>query len=184
MTRAALLPIDVQCGLDDPAQGARSTPEAEAQIARLLAVWRALGWPIVHVQHLSTNPASRLRPGMPGVAIKPEAMPLPGEPVVQKSVNAAFIGTDLESRLRADGVKAVVIVGLTTDHCVSSTARMAGDLGFETTVVADATAAFERTAWDGRHLSADTVWTTSLATLQDEFARIITTADLLAALPR
>ena len=178
---AALLVIDVQQGLTEARFGRRSTPEAEANIARLLAAWRAAGRPVIHVHHRSTSPASPLRPGAPGAAVKPEAAPADGETVITKRVNCAFVGTDLEARLRARGVAAVVVVGLTTDHCVSSTARLAADLGFATTVVHDATAAFELTGHDGRHVSADDVHAVSLATLQGEFAAVVSTDDALAA---
>ncbi|MEM1270889.1 MAG: cysteine hydrolase family protein [Bacteroidota bacterium] len=178
--RSALLVIDVQVGLGDPAYGRRSTPEAEANIARLLAAWREASWPVVHVQHLSTSPSSPLRPGSPGVAIKPEATPLASEPLFQKTVNNAFVGTDLEPFLRTKQIQSLVIVGLTTDHCVSTTARMAGDLGFETFVVADATAAFELEGHDGRRFSAEDVHAVSLVTLKDEFATILPADDLLA----
>ena len=180
---AALLVIDVQRGLDHPKYGRRSNPEAEANIARLLAAWRRAGWPVVHVQHRSTSPDSPLRPGTSGVEIKPEAAPLEGEPLFQKRVNGAFIGTDLEPYLREQKIASVVVVGLTADHCVSSTARLAGDLGFDAFVVADATAAFEREGWDGRRFSAEDVHAVALVNLQGEFATILTTADALAALP-
>ena len=181
-THAALLVIDVQRGLDHPNYGRRCNPEAEGNIARLLAAWRRAGWPVVHVQHLSTSPDSPLRPGSPGVEIKPEAAPHEGEKLVQKRMNGAFIGTDLEAHLRARGIRSLVLVGLTTDHCVSSTARMASDLGFETHVVDNATAAFEREGHDGQRFSAETVHAVSLVTLQDEFARIVTTEGVLSAL--
>ena len=179
---SALLVIDVQQGLDHPKYGRRCNPEAEGNIARLLAAWRKAGWPVVHVQHLSTSPDSPLRPDSPGVAIKPEAAPHEGEVLFQKRVNCAFIGTDLEAHLRARGVRSLVLVGLTTDHCVSSTARVASDLGFETHVVDDATAAFELEGHDGQRFSAEAVHAVSLVTLKDEFARIVSTAGVLSAL--
>ena len=129
-SRAALLLIDVQQAFDSPSWGRRNNPDAEAAVARLLAAWRAAGWPVLHVQHLSALPASTLRPGQPGVAFKPEALPLGGEPVFQKEVNSAFIGTGLEAHLREHGIPALVVAGLTTNHCVSTTTRMAGNLGF------------------------------------------------------
>ena len=175
----ALLVVDVQAGLDDPSLGSRNNPGAEAQLARLLAHWRGQGWPIVHVQHVSTHPDSPLRPGQPGVEIKPEVRPLPGEPVVQKRVNCAFIGTDLEARLRAAGVRRLVVGGLMTDHCVSSTVRMAGDLGYQTIVLSDATATFERTGPDGRRWSAEEMHDVSLASLHGEFATVRTVREVL-----
>ncbi len=175
----ALLIIDVQEGLDEPRLGARNNPTAESNMARLLAEWRARNRPIFHVQHMSTEPDSPLRPELPGNAIKREVAPIGDEPVIQKTVNAAFIGTDLRKRLRAKRIESLVIIGLTTDHCVSSTARMAGDLGFRTIVVADATAAHERLSYDGARHSAETVHELALANLHQEFATIATTDEIL-----
>lgn len=178
---AALLLIDVQQGLDDPRMGARNNPDAEQRIADLLAAWRATGRPVIHVQHLSLEPHSTLREDAPGHAFKVEAMPMPGEPVFRKHVNSAFIGTDLETHLRANEISTLVIVGLTTDHCVSSTTRMAGNLGFTVTVVEDAIATFERSGPDGTHYSADLIHRVALASLHGEFATVRSSNDILAA---
>lgn len=177
---AALLLVDVQQGLDDPRWGARNNPDAERRIAELLAAWRAAGRPVVHVQHCSLEPHSPLREGAPGHAFKAEARPAAGEPVFRKHVNSAFIGTDLEAHLRANGIDALVVVGITTDHCVSSTVRMAGNLGFSVTVVDDATATFERTGPDGTHYGADVMHGAALASLHGEFATVRSARDVLA----
>ena len=179
---AALLVIDVQRGFDDPAWGPRNNPEAEAHVARLIAAWRGAGAPVVHVHHDSPDPAGRFRLDGPGHAPKPEAAPGPGETVYRKRVNSAFIGTGLEADLRRLGIDTLVIVGLTTNHCVSTTARMAGNLDFRTLVVADATAAFERPGMDGRPRPAEAVHDAALSDLSDEFAQIVDTAAVLAAL--
>jgi len=178
---AALLLIDVQQGLDHPGWGARNNPEAEQRIADLLATWRAAGRPVVHVQHASLRPESPLRADAPGHAFKPEARPIAGEPVFRKHVNSAFIGTDLEAHLRANGIEALVVAGLTTDHCVSTTVRMAANLGFDVTVVEDATATFERRGPDGAHYSADVMHRAALASLHGEFATVRSARDVLAA---
>jgi nicotinamidase-related amidase len=178
----ALLLIDVQQGLDDPRWGARNNPHAEQQIGALLAAWRQAKWPVIHVQHMSQEPGSPLRPHAPGNAFKPEAMPHDGELVFQKTVNSAFIGTTLEAHLRREGIHALVIVGLITDHCVSTTARMAGNLGFEVVVVEDATATFERTGPDGVRYSAEQMHRLALASLHGEFAQVQSAADILARL--
>ena len=181
---AVLLIIDVQKGMDDPHYGSRNNPQAEDHMARLLAAWRASGRPVFHVQHMSTEPDSPLRPDQPGNAIKDAVRPLDGEPLFQKSVNSAFIGTDLEDRLRSAGYDTLVIVGLTTQHCVSTTARMAGNLGFKTYLAADATAAFDSTGYDGKHYSAEEVHQISLATLHGEFATVVETGEVLEAVSR
>jgi nicotinamidase-related amidase len=180
-SRAALLLIDVQQGLDDPRLGARNNPDAEQRIADLLAAWRATGRPVIHVQHSSLEPHSTLREDAPGHAFKVEALPMAGEPVFHKHVNSAFIGTDLEAHLRAHDIEMLVVVGITTDHCVSSTARMAGNLGFTVTVVEDATATFERRGPDGAHYSADLMHRVALASLHGEFVTVRSARDILAA---
>jgi nicotinamidase-related amidase len=148
----------------------------------MLAAWRRTGRPVVHVQHLSREPRSPLRPGQPGVEFKDVARPLAGERIVQKSVNSAFIGTDLEAYLRERGIDALVIAGLTTDHCVSTTTRMAGNLGFETWLVADATATFGKRGFSGVFHEAQLLHDTALASLHGEFAEVLEAEDLLARL--
>ena len=181
-TAPALVLIDVQRGFDDPRWGARNNPQAEQRIADLLAAWRKAGWPVVHVQHMSTEPESPLRPELPGNAFKPEAMPREGEPVFQKKVNSAFIGTDFEGYLRRAQISRLVVAGLTTDHCVSTTVRMAGNLGFDVVVVEDATATNDRTGPDGVRYPADQVHRLALASLHGEFARVRTAVEVLASM--
>lgn len=177
----ALLLIDVQQGLDEPRWGTRNNPQAERRIGELLAAWRASGRPVIHVQHLSLEAESPLRADKPGHVFKAEALPAANEPVFQKHVNSAFIGTGLEAHLRARGIHELVVAGLTTDHCVSTTVRMAGNLGFEVTVVEDATATFSRHGPDGSEYSADVMHQVSLASLHGEFATVRSAHDVLAA---
>lgn len=176
-----LLLIDVQEGFDDPSWGRRNNPQAEEQIARLLKLWRTTRRPVIHVQHMSTEPASPLRPGQPGNEFKPFAQPQSDERIIQKHVNSAFIGTNLEEQLRENGWDTLVIVGLTTNHCVSTTTRMAGNLGFTTYVVADATATFDRTGPDGQYYRAEDIHNISLASLHNEFATVVDTKTVQSA---
>lgn len=177
-----LLMIDVQTGFDDPGWGLRNNPDAETNMARLLMAWRTIGRPVIHVQHLSTNPASPLHPDQAGYAMKDIVRPASGEPIIIKQVNSAFIGTDLEQQLRARGLGTLVIVGLTTDHCVSTTTRMAANLGFETYVISDATATFGKHDHRGTYYSADAVHAINLASLHGEFAQVVDTSTVLQGL--
>lgn len=178
----ALLLIDVQQAFDLPSWGPCNNVSATANIARLLAAFRDSRLPVVHVKHDSTSPGSTLHPGHAGNLIKPEAAPRDGEPLFAKSVNSAFIGTGLEAHLRERGITGLVVVGFTTNHCVSTTTRMAGNLGFDTTIVSDACATFDFRDGDGSTIPAATMHRVGLAELRGEFARVVTTDELLARL--
>lgn len=179
---ATLIVVDVQMGFLDATWGPRNNPGAEGEVARLIAAWRNTGRPIRHVHHSSRSPTGSFHLGTPGHSPQPEATPFPGEPVHVKSVNSGFIGTSLEHDLRADGVDTLVIVGLTTNHCVSTTARMAGNLGFTTYVVEDATATFDRPGLRGETRPAAEVHAAALSDLAGEFATVTTTEEVLEAL--
>ncbi len=179
-SNSALLLIDVQQGFDDPKWGLRNNPDAESNIALLIGSWRDKKRPVIHVQHCSTEPDSPLRPELPGCQFKPEANPIEGEPVFKKTVNSAFIGTELESYLKNSGIEHLVIVGLTTDHCVSTTTRMAGNLGFTVVLVSDATATFDRIGPDGKKYTADDIHAVHIASLNGEFCDVTTTDSLIS----
>jgi len=166
---SALVVIDVQKGLAEPSLGERNNPGAEANMALLLAAWRQRQWPVIHVRHCSVEPASPLRPELPGNAYKDEVLPLAGEKGFTKTANSAFIGTGLERYLRDNGISNLVIIGLTTDHC-------------DVTLVTDATAAFERRGYDGVYYSADEIHRVNLVSLDGEFCRLRSSAQLLDAL--
>lgn len=177
MAAPTLIVIDVQRALDDPRYGERSNPEAERNIGRAIEAWRERGAPVIHIRNVTDG---LFAPDADGVEFKPEAQPRYDELVLTKSANSAFIGTDLEQRLRGQGAQTLAVVGLTTDHCVSATVRMASDLGFDTWVLGDATATHERRAHDGELIPADTMHRTALASLHGEFAEVLDTDEALA----
>ena len=180
--RTALLFIDWQHGFLELAERLeRNNPLAEENAARLLAHWRARGWPVIHVRHNSCDETSPLREGRPGFAFRAFAQPADGEPVFVKRVHSAFIGTGLEAFLRKRGIGRLVISGVRTDHCVSTTARMAHDLGFQARVAGDACHAFAVETPDGCIIDAQTVHDVNLASLHGEFGRVVGTAGLLKA---
>lgn len=182
--KPVLLLVDVQKGMDEEAHwgGNRNNKDAEAKIVQLLTQWRSLKLPVIHVQHSSQDPNSKLHASHPGFALKDEVLPIEGEPLIVKNVNSAFIGTKLKSYLEENQLNTLVIVGLTTNHCVSTTARMAGNYGFDTYLVSDATATFDRKGIHGEHYSAEFIHLTTLANLQGEFVEVKSTQAILNAL--
>ena len=179
---AALIVIDLQRAIDHPSWGVRNNPNAEKNVAALLDAWRASHRPIYHVRHDSTEPESLYRPGQPGNEFKPEAQPLPGEIVIVKQTNSAFIGTELEARLRDAQQTVLVVAGVITNNSVEATVRMAGNLGFDTFLVEDACFTFAQKDWSGRPRTADEVHAMSLANLEGEYCTVIRSADVLAGL--
>jgi nicotinamidase-related amidase len=184
IAETALVVVDVQKAFDewDAAGRRRNNPDALPRIAELLADFREKGATVIHIRHSSLQPQSRFRAGMPGHEVMEEATELPDEPVLVKHVNSSFIGTDLEERLHAGGIHNVVIVGATTNHCVETTTRMAGNLGFDAVVVRDATWAYDRVGVDGESFSAEQVHAMSLANLNDEFSDVATADEVMARL--
>jgi nicotinamidase-related amidase len=179
--QAALLIIDVQKAIDHPSWGQRNNPDAESKIAALLARWRATRRPIYHIRHDSTEPDSHYRPGQGGHEFKREAAPVAGETVIAKRVNSAFIGTDLESRLRACGHTPLVVTGVITNNSVEATVRMAGNLGFDTFLVEDAVFTFGRKDWNGTFRLASEVHAMSLANLDGEYCTVVSSDEVLRA---
>ena len=183
LAHAALLIIDVQKAIDadyHALEGPRNNPDAEQNIARLLAAWRRERRPIVHIRHDSTFLASAYRPGQEGNEFKNEVAPATGETIVPKQTNSAFIGTGLERQLRESGVDTLVVTGVSTNNSVEATVRMAGNLGFKTFLVADACFTFARRDFHGRLRTADEVHSMSLANLDGEYCTVLDTVAVLA----
>jgi len=177
----ALLMVDIQKGIDHPGYYGteRNNPNAEKNIEKLLNHWRNHQLPVFHIKHCSTNPNSPLARGKVGNDFKDFINPRVEEPIIEKSVNSAFIDTGLRQMLEKQKLNTVVIVGLTTDHCISTTTRMAGNFGFNTFLVEDAVATFDKTSVHGKHYSAQLIHDTAIASLQNEFATIIATKTIL-----
>lgn len=175
----ALIVIDVQRGFENPLFGARNNPDCEDNIRALLSHWRANDWPVVLVRHDSKYPGSPLEPGQPGNDFK-DGIDGKHDVLITKDTNSAFYGTpDLHDWLREHEINDVTICGITTDHCCSTTARMADNLGYNVTFVLDATHTHDRQLPDGVTVSADEVARINAASLDGEFARVLTTAEVL-----
>ena len=179
MEKKALIIIDVQKAFDDKKWGERNNRDAEENISKILNVWREKSWKVIYIKHMSDNPSSVFYSGNKGFDIKEIVAPKKSDEIITKKVNSSFIGTNLEEFLRTNNIHTVVITGLTTPHCVSTTTRMSGNLGFDTYLISDATAAFGMEDHNEKYYDAQTIHDISLATLHEEFATILTTEQLL-----
>ncbi len=176
----ALLIIDMQKGMQSPALPRRNNPGAEGNIQKLLAHWRATNQPVIHVRHISRSADSVFTLGQIGAEFQDPLLPLDSEHVVEKNVTDAFTHSGLERWLHARGIQDVVIVGVSTNQSVESTARSSGNLGFRTRVVSDATFTFDRVDLNGVVQTAEDVHMMSLTNLSGEYAQVVTTFDLIS----
>ena len=183
-SRATLIVIDVQKAIEHPSWGERNNPQAETNMEALLKAWRDTGRPIYHIRHDSLETQSHYRPGQPGNEFKPEVQPWPGEAVIAKQTNSAFIGTDLQERLRQADQNVLIVAGVITNNSVEATVRMAGNLGFETYLVEDAAFTFGKKDWNGTWRTATEVHAMSLANLDGEYCTVVDTKDILEAVAR
>lgn len=178
---AALIIIDQQKGILQPRLGRRNNPQAEDRIVDLLGFWRRSGRPVIHVQHLSREPDSVFWPEQEGVEFQQRFLPQDAEWLIQKQVPDAFCASGLEARLREAGVGQLIIVGVATNNSVESTARSAGNLGFDTWVAEDGCFTFDKADYFGTLRTAEEVHGMSLGNLQGEYATVVSAAQVLAA---
>jgi nicotinamidase-related amidase len=179
---AVLLAIDMQQGFEEPPWPPRWNTQCDANGLALLDAWRGADRTILHIRHDSVEPGSSLRPDRPGNAFRPGFEPQAGEALVAKTVNSAFIGTDLDLRLRRLGARDIVAFGISTDMCVSTTVRVGANLGYHMIVVEDACDCFTLPDGQGGTIDAYDCHRAHIATLRAEFAEVITTSDLIRAL--
>jgi nicotinamidase-related amidase len=177
--RAVLLPIDMQRAFDGAPWPRRWNDRIDENGLALLQKWRETGRPIIHVRHDSIVEDSSLAPGSDGNRFRPGFEPLDGEALVTKSVNSAFIGTDLDLRLKRLGAHHVVTFGISTDMCVSTTVRTGANMGWDMILAADASDCFELPDGKGGTIPAEMIQAAHVATLGFEFCRVVATADLI-----
>jgi nicotinamidase-related amidase len=177
----ALVVVDVQKGFDASVWGNRNNPDAETNVATLIDEWRRAGRPVVFVRHDSDRDGSPLQAGTSGNEFKEEVT---GEPdvLVVKHVHSAFYGTpDLHAWLGERGIGGFVVCGVQTNHCVETTARMGGDLGYDVLLALDASWTFDRPTPDGEIVTAEQLTSSTAASLHGEFATVVRTSDLIGA---
>lgn len=182
LERPVLIAIDIQQAFDLPGRPRRWNADFDHNGLALLSAWRQRGLPIIHVRHDAVDPASLFHPDHPGNAFRAGFEPAPGEALLPKSVNSAFIGTDLGLRLRRLGANSIVLFGMRTDMCVSSTARSGANLGWPVIVVADACDCCDLPDPFGDGIvRAEDAHRVHLATLAAEFARLASAEDMISA---
>jgi len=180
----ALVCIDIQKGFDESYWGMRNNPDAEKRISEVLKFFRDHELPVIHVKQTSTDPNSPLYSKSPGSELKDFATPLKHELLLEKSISCAFWGSDLKKVLDQRGIRKIVLCGLTTDHGISTTARSGASLGFSVFVLSDATATFDRDGEIGTFIipyPAGVVHELALASLNNEFAQIMTTDNFISS---
>lgn len=176
---AVLLPIDMQQAFDSSPWPRRWNGSVDENGLALLGKWREAGRPIIHVRHDSIVEGSTLAPGSEGNRFRPGFEPLAGEALLSKSVNSAFIGTDLDLRLKRLGARHVIAFGISTDMCVSTTIRTGANMGWDMILAPDACDCFDLPDGNGGTIAAELVQAAHVATLGFEFCRLWSTRELL-----
>jgi nicotinamidase-related amidase len=182
MAPTALIVVDLQLGTEDPSWGPRNNPDCVHNVEALLAAWRSHGQPVVYIRHDSVEPGSTLRPGEPGNDLHPV---LAAEPdlFVTKHVSSAFHGEpDLAAWLRERDIERLVMCGVQTNMCCETSARVAGVLGFDVSLVIDATYTHDRITRDGQLITADTLAQVTAVNFEPEFGRVVSTREAIEEL--
>lgn len=179
---SAIIVIDAQREYVDGLVPLEGIAPALDALARLLAVSRAAGTPVIHIAHRGKEGAGGpFDPAGPGFAFAAEATPVPGEAVIEKGLPNAFAGTTLLEAFRATGRKSAILAGFMTHMCVSTTARAALDLGVPAFVASDATATRALPDPDGgADIPAAVVHRAALAEIADRFAVVVPVAKIIA----
>ncbi|MDH2432336.1 cysteine hydrolase family protein [Pokkaliibacter sp. MBI-7] len=186
MSHPALIVIDVQQDYFAGGLMPLENPDAAVQqINRLLAHFRAQGWPAIQIQHEMLSrpgrPAAFFIPGSPGMALHPDMQPEAGEALFIKHLPNSFAGTELHGYLQQQEVRELVVVGMMTHMCVDSTSRAALDLGYSVRIALDATAC-PALSFADQQIPAAQVKTTVAAALHGTFAQVMSTDELLQQL--
>jgi nicotinamidase-related amidase len=179
--KAALVLIDAQLEYVEGKLPLSGVKPALEEAARVMALARKQGAPVIHVVHHGRPGGALFDPNGKLSQIAPEVAPQSGEAVIPKGLPNAFTKTDLQKTIDATGRKELVVVGFMTHLCVSATVRAALDLGYRTTVVADATATRDLPdplcAPESHAVQrAETVHRATLAALADRFAIVVRNA--------
>lgn len=176
----ALLIIDVQNDyFPDGKMELEGSPEAAIKARKVLDVFRKMGKPVVHIQHLSLRPGSTFFiPDTKGAEIHESVKPIPGEMVIQKNYPNSFRDTPLLGYLKQENIDKLVIAGMMTHMCVDATVRAAFDLGFQCTLLHDACAT-RALGFGGEIIPAGHVHGAFISALAAVYARAVCSEDFI-----
>lgn len=175
----ALLVIDFQ---NEYFSGKMPIPDgmrALSNARRLVAFADQAGIPVFHVQHVTPAGTPIFAEDGATVQFHDELQPAAHHTVLQKSSVSVFATTDIDSRLKATGIKTLIISGLMTHACVAGAARDAVPHGYEVIVASDACATRDLDTVDGAVLQHAALHRASLATISDTFGDVVTTEQIL-----
>ena len=177
LSDSALVLIDCQNEYVSGVLALPAVAPALAEAAKVLARARDAGTPVVHVVHHGRPGGGVFDPDGPSSEIAPQLAAVEGEAQVTKALPNAFAGTNLDDILKATGKKELILVGFMTHMCISATARVATDLGYRVSIVADATATRDLPGPGGDGVvGAEDLKRVELAALADRFAIIVKSA--------
>jgi nicotinamidase-related amidase len=185
-SETGLLLIDVQKGVNEfehwggGKTGRRNNPDAEKHMQSVLTAWRAADLPVFWTRHDSREAASPLKFSLPTGAQIDGFDPAPEDVVIEKDVNSAFVGTDMELRMRQRGVSRLVVMGFFTNFCVETSVRMSGNMGYDTYLVQDACATCNRIGPDGTDYDPQVLHDISVSNMNGEFCTAILATDAVA----
>ena len=182
--KTPLIILDLQKAIDHPDWGIRNNPNVEANLAKLLTIWRKNKWPVIHVKHDSGNPKSHYYAHQSGNAFKSEVAPIGGEPIVTKTVHSAFVETGLREALAKLGTKHFLLAGVKTNNSIEATVRHGSNLGYDIHLLADGCFTHNQIDWNGKTWSADDIHAIALSNLDGEYCTVTTTKDVLTALSK
>ena len=175
----ALLVIDFQ---NEYFTGKMPIPDGMAALnnaKRLIAFADQHKMPVFHVQHVTPAGTPVFAIDGDTVAIHKDIQPAAHHTLVQKSSVSVFPTTDIDARLKAAGIKTLIISGLMTHACVAGAARDASPAGYDVIVVSDASATRDIDAPGGGVIAHDVLHRTALTTVADTFGDVLSTNAVL-----
>jgi nicotinamidase-related amidase len=177
--QTALVVIDIQNEYFDGKMPIPDGMKALKQSRKLVDFAHKKGMPVIFVRHEGPADGPQFAKGSHFAEFHKDLQPGKGDIVITKATPSSFVGTDLDAQLKKLGIKDLIVTGLMTHMCVSSTARDAVPLGYQVIIPEDATATRSLATWDNSVVDSKDLQRAALAGVADVFAEIKTTQQVL-----